>query len=151
MTSIGFVGCGHIHTLGFIKRLNEQSAIKVKTVWDHDAERAGRRAQELNAQTVSDVSAIWSDPDISAVVFGSETNLNEDLVLAAAAAKKLRFVEKPLGMGKDDGNKMADAIENAGVIFQPGYFMGGDPVHQFLRELIQKGSFGKITRIRHIN
>jgi 1,5-anhydro-D-fructose reductase (1,5-anhydro-D-mannitol-forming) len=151
MASIGFVGCGHIHTPGFIKRLNEQSEVKVKSVWDHDAERAGMRAKELNAQTVSDVSAIWSDPDISAVVICSETNLHEDLVLAAAAAKKHMFVEKPLGMGASDAGKMADAIEKSGVIFQTGYFMRGDPVHQFLREQIKNGAFGKITRIRHIN
>jgi predicted dehydrogenase len=39
---------------------------------------------------------------------------------------------------------MADAIEAAGVIFQTGYFMRGQPVHQFLREQIQLGHFGQI-------
>lgn len=46
---------------------------------------------------------------------------------------------------------MARAIEKAGVLFQTGYFMRGSPVHQFLREQVQKGSFGKITRVRHSN
>jgi predicted dehydrogenase len=46
---------------------------------------------------------------------------------------------------------MAQAIDAAGVIFQTGYFMRGQPVHLFLREQIQRGAFGKITRVRHSN
>jgi predicted dehydrogenase len=73
------------------------------------------------------------------------------LVLAGAAAKKYLFVEKPLGMGAEDAYRMADAIEEAGLLFQTGYFMRGDPIHLFLREQINEGKLGKITRIRHSN
>lgn len=61
------------------------------------------------------------------------------------------FVEKPLGIGAQDAHAMATVIEQAGVMFQTGYFMRGNPVHLFLREQINRGSFGKITRIRHSN
>jgi predicted dehydrogenase len=44
---------------------------------------------------------------------------------------------------------MATAIEQAGVLFQTGYFMRGSSVHLFLKDQIARGSFGKITRIRH--
>jgi 1,5-anhydro-D-fructose reductase (1,5-anhydro-D-mannitol-forming) len=132
------VGAAHIHTPGFIKRLNAREDWRVKYVWDHDADRAAKRAGELNAQTTADLSTIWS-------------NRHESLVREAAAAKKHLFVEKPLGITAKDSYAMADAIEQAGVLFQTGYFMRGNPIHQFLREHIQKGSFGKITRIRHTN
>jgi predicted dehydrogenase len=145
------VGCAHIHTPGFIKRLNARSDVKVKLVWDHEAERASRRASELNAQTVSDLSVIWSDSEIDSVIICSETDRHEKLVMDAATAKKHLFVEKPLGIGTKDAYAMAKAIDKAGVLFQTGYFMRGNPIHQFLREQIQKGSFGKITRIRHTN
>lgn len=145
------VGAAHIHTPGFIKRLNAREDWKVKYVWDHDGERAARRAGELNAQTTTDLNAIWSDPEITSVVICSETNRHESLVRDAAAAKKHMFVEKPLGITAKDSYAMAEAIERAGVLFQTGYFMRGNPIHQFLREHIQKGSFGKITRIRHTN
>jgi predicted dehydrogenase len=46
---------------------------------------------------------------------------------------------------------MADAIEQAGVHFQTGYFKRGEPIHQFLRQQIIAGRFGKITRIRLSN
>jgi predicted dehydrogenase len=151
MPTLALVGCAHIHTPNFVKRLNDRQNVKVKSVWDHDAERAGRNARELNAQVVSDVAAIWSDPDIEAVIICSETNRHEPLVMAAAEAKKHLFVEKPLGIESDESYRMARAIEQAGVIFQTGYFARGNPFHLFLREHIQKGSFGKITRVRHSN
>ncbi|MCU0511061.1 MAG: Gfo/Idh/MocA family oxidoreductase [Anaerolineae bacterium] len=151
MTKIAFVGCAHIHVPDFIRRVQGQAAVTVKAVWDHDADRAARRAAELNAAVVSDVADIWADPEIAGVVIGSETNRHEPLVLAGAAARKHLFVEKPLGMGARDAYAMAAAIEAAGILFQTGYFMRGEPVHQFLRRHIQQGSFGRITRIRHIN
>ena len=90
-------------------------------------------------------------PAIPAVVICSETNRHEQLVLPAAAAKKHMFVEKPLGFAAADAWRMARAIEEAGVLFQTGYFMRGNPAHLFLREQIKAGAFGKITRIRHSN
>jgi predicted dehydrogenase len=149
--NVALVGCAHIHTPSFIKRLNERPDIKVTAVWDHDAERAARRAAELNAPVVSDLSHIWLDAAIEAVIICSETNRHQDLVLPAAEAKKNLFVEKPLGIGAADSYKMAKAIDAAGVLFHTGFFRRGDPIHLFVRDQIQKGSFGKITRIRHTN
>ncbi|MCX6047899.1 MAG: Gfo/Idh/MocA family oxidoreductase [Chloroflexi bacterium] len=151
MIEVALVGCAHIHTPGFVKRLQARSDVKLVAIWDHDQERAQKWATETNAPVVTDLNEIWSNAAISAVIICAETNRHEPLVLAAAAANKHMFVEKPLGIGTDDAYKMADAIEKAGVIFQTGYFQRGNPVHLYLREQIQKGSFGKITRIRHSN
>ncbi len=151
MPTLALVGCAHIHTPGFIKRLNNRPEITVRATWDHDPERAKKCASELHTHAVEDVSAIWSDPTIDAVVICSETNRHEQLVHEAAAAKKHLFVEKPLGMNGADADRMAAAIEQAGVIFQTGFFMRGDPNYLFLREQIHAGHFGKITRIRLTN
>jgi 1,5-anhydro-D-fructose reductase (1,5-anhydro-D-mannitol-forming) len=152
MLNVALLGAAHIHTPGFIKRLKEHAAdVKVVGAWDHDPQRAAKAAAELGAPVVADVTALLKDRSIQAVVICSETNRHKDLVLAAARAKKHMFVEKPLGMGSKDAFAMARAIEKAGVVFQTGYFMRGSPVHQFLREQIAHGSFGKITRVRHSN
>ncbi len=148
---IALVGCAHIHTPGFVKRLNGRSDVEVKYVWDHDPERARGQAEALSARVVVEVDEVWSDSEIEGAIICSETNRHESLVLAGAAAGKHLFVEKPLGMGADDAYRMADAIERAGVLFQTGYFMRGSPIHLFLREQIGEGNFGKVTRVRHTN
>lgn len=148
---LALVGAAHIHTPNFIKRILARTDVRVRSVWDHDNARAERRAAELDARVVSDPDAIWEDDAVQAVIICSETDRHEPLVMAAAAAGKHLFVEKPLGMAHEDAARMAAAIESAGVIFQTGYFMRGQPVHHFLREQIRLGHFGKITRMRHSN
>src|SRR5260370_39501767 len=79
---IALVGCAHIHTPDFAKRMKQNPRVKVKCVWDHDAARAKKYADELGAPVVDDVAKIWSDPQIAAVVICSETDRHLDLVLA---------------------------------------------------------------------
>lgn len=149
--TLALVGGAHIHTPGFVKKLTARSDVSVKWVWDHDAARAKRVAADLGSQAAQDLDLIWKDSSIHGVVVCSETNLHEPLVVAAAAAGKHLFVEKPLGLGAADSFRMAAAIEKAGVLFQTGYFMRGTPALQFLREQVAAGSFGKVTRYRHTN
>jgi predicted dehydrogenase len=148
---VALVGTAHIHTPGFVKRLQARPDVRVKYVWDYKTERAQQYAESLPTDAVTDLDKVWSDPDITGAIICSETDRHEDLVLAGAAAKKHMFVEKPLAIGAEDAYRMADAIEQAGVLFQTGYFMRGDPIHQFLRIQINQGNLGKITRIRHSN
>lgn len=151
MKELALVGCAHIHTPGFVKRIQERDDVTVTKVWDHEFARADKWSTELNAQTTNDVSAIWSDGAVDGVIICSETDRHQPLVEAAAAAKKHMFVEKPLGLGAADANAMAAAIAEAGVLFQTGYFQRGNPIHLFLRQEIQAGHFGKLTRVRHSN
>lgn len=151
MYQVALVGCAHIHVPGFIKRLKERPDMHVKWTWDHQLDRAQKRAAELNSTPTTDLTTIWNDPDISAAIICSETNLHEGLVTAGAAAKKHLFVEKPLGIAAAESYRMARAIDAAGVLFQTGYFNRGNPLHLFLRDQLQRGHFGKLTRVRMIN
>jgi len=151
MVNLALIGCAHIHTPGFVKRIQARNDVKVTKIWDHDQSRAAKWVQELGAEFIAEPSAAWNDASIPAVIICSETDRHEPLVLAGAAAKKHLFVEKPLGIGAADAMSMAKAIDAAGVLFQTGYFMRGQPVHQFLRQQIKNGAFGKITRFRHSN
>jgi predicted dehydrogenase len=150
-THLALVGGAHIHTPGFIDRLNKRTDVAVKYVWDHDPARSQKRAEALQAQSTPELDIIWNDASIKGVIVCSETNRHGPLVLAAAAAGKHLFVEKPLGMGAADAYPMADAIQKAGVLFQTGYFMRGSPALRFLKSQIEAGKFGLITRYRHTN
>jgi predicted dehydrogenase len=151
MANVALVGCAHIHTPDFVRRLRERPDVTVLYVWDHDAARAQKYAHELGAAVATDVNAIWQAPEVAATIICSETNRHQELVLAAATAQKHLFVEKPLGLGAADAYAMADAVEQAGVLFQTGYFMRSHPIYLFLREQIGLGHFGTVSRIRHSN
>jgi len=151
MTNVAFLGVAHIHTPGFIEKIKQRTDTTITHIWDHDTARAQKRAEETGAKAVADFNIILSDPTVDAVVICSETDKHEDLVIPTALAGKDVFVEKPLGYASSDAYEMAAIIETAGVLFQTGYFMRGNRNLIFLKDQIDKGHFGKITRVRASN
>lgn len=148
MPTFALLGGAHIHTPAFAKKLAETPGVTTKYVYDSDADTARRRQEVTGGEVVGDAQTILNDPEVDGVVICSQTDLHEDLVLAAAKATKHLFVEKPLGMTAESAYRMAAAIKDAGVIFQTGYFMRGNPQVRFVRDAIRSGTFGKITRLR---
>src|SRR5436305_3602410 len=114
MLTTAFLGVAHIHTPNFIDRLNKRDGVRVKAVYDHDAERGQRRAADCQAEFTTDIDSILRDPEITSVVICSETNRHLELVERSAAAGKHLFVEKPLAITGADATRMADAVEKAG-------------------------------------
>ncbi len=151
MATLAFLSAAHIHTPGFIKMIKARPEIQVKYVWDNQAARGKVRAAELNATFTKSLAKVLGDASVDGVVICSETNRHKKLVLAAAEARKAMFVEKPLGITGKDSHAMADAIEQAGVLFQTGYFNRSNAMFRFIREQIQQGNLGQVTRIRGSN
>jgi predicted dehydrogenase len=145
---VAFLSTAHVHAPGFVDKVKGRADVKCVAVWDPDAARAADVAAKLGARVVSQYADILKDPDIAAVLVCSETNRHEELVIAAAEAKKHVYAEKPLGLGARDAFAMRDAVEKAEVLFSTGYAMRGDPVNLFLREQIHAKAFGTITRVR---
>src|SRR5579862_3427792 len=145
------VGAAHIHTPNYIRILKQHKEVMVKYVYDHDHARAQNAATALGGQAVDDDKTIWADPEIRAVVICSETNRHRDLVLAAAAAGKHVFAEKPMGIGSAESYEMAAALAKAHVLFTTGYFQRTASTTQFLKQQVDANVFGKITRVRGSN
>ncbi len=151
VVSIALVGGAHIHAPGYLEHIKSTPGLKLKSVWDPDAQRAAKRAEICGSQVVKNLGDILGDSEIAGVIICSETFRHAELVPLVAAAKKPMFVEKPLGIATTDARTMADAIEKSGVWFTTGYYQRGIGAHRFLKDQIAKGSFGKITRARCSN
>ena len=150
MQTTAFLGLAHIHTPGFINTINKRDDVKCKYVQDDDAQRAQKRAGELDAQ-VADIETILADAQVTSVVICSETRGHTALVERAAAAGKHIFAEKPLATTETDAARMAKAIEDAGVVFQTGFFMRGWPSNIFIKQEIEAGHLGTVTRMSYTN
>lgn len=148
-----FLGVAHIHTPNFVNRLKDRAdSIQIKAVYDVDQQRATATAQHFeDAQVAVSPEVIINDPEINSVVICSETAFHKGLVIAAANAGKNIFCEKPLGLTASDATAMAEAINNAGVMFQTGFFMRGNGIHRFIKQELEAGHLGKITRVRYTN
>jgi predicted dehydrogenase len=151
MQTTAFLGVAHIHTPGFIKTINNRDDVRCKHVYDRDHERAQKRAGELDAQVAPDLDTVLNDAEITSVVICSETAFHADLVPRAVAAGKHLFVEKPLSNSVEEADAMQAAIEKAGLVFQTGFFMRSDPKVRFLKQEVEAGNLGTITRARYTN
>jgi predicted dehydrogenase len=148
MIQLAIAGVAHIHMPFYVNLLKQRKDTKLLGVWDPLPQRAEKYAGELGAPAVNDLGKLLKSPGLDAVLICSETNRHREIALQVTAARKHLFVEKPLGLNGPDAEIIADAVHKAGVIFQTGYGKRVYGYTQFLREHIQKGSFGKVTRVR---
>ncbi|MBX3118840.1 MAG: Gfo/Idh/MocA family oxidoreductase [Fimbriimonadaceae bacterium] len=146
MRPLAFLGCAHIHTPAFVDSTVKRG-FPVRGVWDHDAARAQKNADKLGCP-VRTMDEILGDAAVEAVVICSETNRHEEIVLPAVEAGKHVFIEKPIGLGARDASIIADAVTQASVTFQTGYMMRGEARVRRIKQLIDDGSLGTITRAR---
>ena len=150
MATLALLGAAHIHTPNFITKMQTRSNMRTAWVWDHDEARATAAAAKLDARATTNLSDAL-DGDVDAVVVCTETVRHEAVVMAAVAARKHLFVEKPLGIAAADAWRMQQATDQSGVIFQTGFFTRGNALYVHIRQLLQSGVLGRITRIRHSN
>ena len=148
---IALVGGQHIHTPDFAERMASSDLVETRYVWDSSPDTARSRSDVTGGEVIDDPQFIYDDPEVEAVVITSRTARHRELVLPAVEAGKHVFVEKPLGMDGEEARELADAINEAGVIFQTGFFMRSDPNHILVREVIQNGDLGTVTRLRLSN
>jgi myo-inositol 2-dehydrogenase / D-chiro-inositol 1-dehydrogenase len=79
-------------------------------------------AQRLSPPRVyTDPLELIADPAIEAVAISSPAVSHADLVVAAAAAGKHVFCEKPMALTLDDADRAIEAARTAGVALQVGF------------------------------
>lgn len=91
------------------------------------------------------------DRSIRAVVLATPHSLHLPQVLAAAAAGKQIFCEKPLALTRADAEKMIEACERAGVVLGVGHNRRWWPAMRELERLVASGELGTLLHIEGHN
>jgi len=133
---------GSIHARGIA--VNPQA--RLKYVVDTRAEAAQRIAAATGAAIV-DRDAALADPAIKGVVIASATDTHADLAIAAAAAGKAIFCEKPIHLALDRVDACLAAVKRAGVPFQIGFNRRFDASFRAVRDGIDAGRVGKVELV----
>ncbi|MEO8257750.1 MAG: Gfo/Idh/MocA family oxidoreductase [Acidobacteriota bacterium] len=91
--------------------------------------------------------ALLADPNVDAVVLATPHSMHAAQVIAAAAAGKHIFCEKPFAMTRADAEAAVDAAARAGVTLGLGYNRRFHPEMTALRERIRSGDLGTILHV----
>jgi predicted dehydrogenase len=104
-------------------------------------------AAQKKFRLAANFDALLSDPGIDAVVLATPHSMHATQVIAAAAAGKHVFCEKPFTMTKQQAEDAVAAVRKAGVALGLGYNRRFHPEMVKLREMIRAGELGVILHI----
>jgi myo-inositol 2-dehydrogenase/D-chiro-inositol 1-dehydrogenase len=140
------MGSVHGETLG--RRL---PGARLVAVADPAPGAAERLAAALGAaRACTDPAQVWDDPQVDAVVIASPARSHAELVVAAAAAGKHVFCEKPMAVTLADADRAIDAARSAGVVLQVGFNRRFAPDWRAARVLVDAGTLGRPRLLRSL-
>jgi len=93
---------------------------------------------------------VLADPEVDAVVIAAPARFHADLVVAAAAAGKGVFCEKPMALTLADADRAIDAARAAGVVLQVGFNRRFAPDWVAARALLDAGRLGTPRLLRSV-
>ncbi len=143
---IGVIGCGDMANT--LLRKCVDMGQRVVAVYD-PSEAAVEKAREAYGATPSDSpEALCAREDVNTILVGSPPAFHIEGVLAAAAAGKPVYSEKPLATNVADCDKMIAACKAAGVPLFVGQVLRLFPLFWQSKELIDAGKIGTPKAVR---
>ncbi len=139
---VGVIGAGKIFS-AYIEGCRAFPILQLDAVADLDAARASQQAAEHSVPRALSVDELLADPAIQVVVNLTVPRVHAAVSLAAIAAGKHVYTEKPLAVTRADGLQILQAAAEQGVRVgcAPDTFLGGG--QQTCRKLIDDGWIGE--------
>ncbi|MFZ5825453.1 MAG: Gfo/Idh/MocA family protein [Bacillota bacterium] len=138
---VGLIGCGNISAT-YLKNGKEFREFEIVACADLIPERAHACAAQFGVPRALAVSELLADPEIEVVLNLTVPAVHAEIALAAIAAGKSVFNEKPLAVTLTDGRQVLEAARARGVRVgcAPDTFLGAGL--QTCRYLIDQGEIG---------
>lgn len=139
---VGVIGCGHVSG-EYFQSFPMHSEIELAACADLDRDLAAKQAAAFGIPKALHPDELLADPEIELVVNLTPPNVHAPVSLAAIAAGKHVFSEKPLATSLEEADSILAAAEDAGVLVgcAPSTFLGG-PL-QTLRKVVDDGWIGE--------
>src|SRR6202521_721030 len=146
---LGMVGCGRFGEF-CLTAFGTIPSLALIGVTDLDQRRAAATAEAFGVTAYSDYMALLADPRVQVVAINTPPALHASMTLAAAAAGKHVFCEKPLATTMDDATAVLRGVRDARVRLAVGYVMRWNPLYGLLRHLgsLRAGNGPLLGRLR---
>lgn len=139
----GILGCGDF-LRWMTDGIKKSNRVKVKSLYDPDAERAKKFAGILGGRPVSSAEKIFKDDEIDMVYLFVPPWVRKELLLQAAGEGKHILTTKPLGPNTADCSEMVRAVEGkvkCGVI----YCRTGNAMVETLKKIFTGSEIGNLS------
>ncbi|MGD9507994.1 MAG: Gfo/Idh/MocA family protein [Geminicoccaceae bacterium] len=152
---VGIIGTGFMgecHALAFsavAPVFQPKLRPRLQAVADVNAAAAERARERFGfARASADWRELVGDPSVGLVSITAPNILHKEMALAAIAAGKHVYCEKPLALTAADARELTLAAEAAGVRTMVGYNYLCSPGIRHIRKLLDEGELGRLTYLR---
>jgi predicted dehydrogenase len=146
--NIGCIGTGG-RCQALMRALKEVSGVRIAAVcdiWDKHLE-AGRKLADAGALATRNHHELLARKDIDAVIIGTPDHLHVPITVAACAAGKDVYVEKPLTHDLAEAAAVVDAQNHYQRIVQVGTQQRSMPQFRKAFEIVKSGQLGDIHKV----
>jgi predicted dehydrogenase len=144
MKNIGIVGIGDWGR-NLLRNFYNLSAGRLVLACDKDEGRlAAARENYPNLKTTPDFNEILRRDDIGSVVIATPPAEHFKLAMACIDSGRDVFVEKPLALSVEEGERLVSRAREKGAILMVGHIMVYHPATLYLKKLIDDGELGEI-------
>ena len=148
---IGVIGLGRMGQVYATFSASQLADANLVAVADMRADVVASFADRIGgAKTYTDYHDLLADPNVQAVIVTTPTSTHREVVIAAAAAGKAIFCEKPTALTLTATNEMIVAVEKAHVMFQVGFMRRFDTGYAAAKRQLEAGAIGDPVTIRSI-
>lgn len=145
---VGLLGSGGrgVYVARYAKEFGNADIAAFADIYEPRIDSAKKQLNP-NADSHRDFRELLNRKDIDAVIIGSPDHWHVPMTIAAVAAGKDVYVEKPLTHSVEEGRAVIDAVRKSGRVVQVGYQQRSYAHMQQARELIQGGRIGTVTQV----
>ncbi len=155
---VGLIGTGFMgktHAFGFAlapRVFDLPYDVVLHAVADRTGQLAADAARTLGfVHSSEDWRRLVGDPDIDLIDITAPNALHKEIALAALAAGKHVYCEKPLAPLASDAMEMVEAAEAAGVKTQVGFNYLCNPMLAVAQDMIRSGELGEVRSYRGVH
>ncbi len=150
MVGYKFMGKAHSHAYKDVGMFFEPAAdVVMKAICGRDEQGVKAAADKFGWESYeTDWRKMVARDDIDFVDINAPSDAHKEITLAAIAAGKHVFCEKPLALNLADGREMLEAAEKAGVKHAVCFNYRFLPAVQLAKQIIDEGRLGEIHHYR---
>lgn len=148
---LGILGCGFATQSRHLPALKRTAGIEVVALCDADPARLARVAADWRVgRRYREPQALLDDPDLDAVAVCTPAEHHVPLALAALAAERHVFVEKPLALSLEDADRLAERAASSVRRVLVGFNLRWHRLAMRAHDLLAAGGIGRVRAVRSV-
>ena len=142
------IGAGGIADRRTIPALLEDSDNVLVALMEKNEQVGEVVSKKYGVKCYNNEEEMLKNEECDAVYIGTPVFCHYEQAMLALKCGKHVFIEKPIGLNAEEGQKMLDAFKKAGKQLFIGYMMKYHNLHQEAKKLVADGGIGQVSSIR---